>query len=132
VREIKFRAWNTAAKAMLHFENPKGIADGGDRYGMFLPAIESKMYIGGNYEIMQYTGLKDKNGKEIYEGDIVKISGPYFRKSIQEIMLIGYDTSRAWFGVVDVLHTVSLSAFDNEKDIEVIGNIYENPDLITA
>mgnify|MGYP000997845440 CR=1 FL=1 len=106
MREIKFRAWNDMKKRMEH-----------DVYK--------------EYEnLMQYTGLKDKNGVDIYEGDILKIEGAYFRKTIRENMVVEYDESRAWFGVLDVLHTVSLNNFDCEDDVEVIGNIYENPELL--
>jgi hypothetical protein len=132
-REIKFRAWNSSVKQMLHFSNPVGIAESEDRYGMFLPSTEGKMFIGGTYKIMQYTGLKDNKrtpeypeGQEIYEGDIVRIKGAYFKKTIAENFVIEYDESRAWFGVVDALHTVSLNTFNCEEDVEVIGDIYED------
>ena len=73
----------------------------------------------------QFTGLHDKNGKEVYEGDILRIKGRYFRKTIQEDMVVEYDESRAWFGVLDVLHTVSLNNFDFEDDVEIFGNIHD-------
>ena len=124
-REIKFRAWNSMAKKILHFGNPIGIMDNEDRYGTFFESLEGKMYCGGNYELMQYTGLKDKNGKEIYEGDIVSVMD-----------LIGPTTE-----LVDSV-TFENGAFrltrvrDFTLDecviehIEVIGNIYENPELL--
>jgi uncharacterized phage protein (TIGR01671 family) len=78
----------------------------------------------------QFTGLHDRNGREIYEGDVLRIKGRYFRKTIQENMVVEYDESRAWFGVLDALHTVSLNNFDCENDIEVIGNIFQNKELL--
>jgi hypothetical protein len=47
-------------------------------------------------------------------------------------MEVEYDESSAWFGVVDALHTVSLNEFDCESDVEVIGNIHDNPELLEA
>jgi uncharacterized phage protein (TIGR01671 family) len=79
--------------------------------------------------IGQYAGQKDKNVKEVYEGDILRITGRYFRKSIQEDMTVEYDESRSWFGVLDMLHTVSLNTFDFEDDVEVIGTIHDNKEL---
>jgi len=61
---------------------------------------------------MQYTGLKDKHGKEIYEGDIVKASWGYTGEVIFE----------------DIIYAKKECTISN--DIEVIGNIYENPELI--
>jgi uncharacterized phage protein (TIGR01671 family) len=84
------------------------------------------------YAIMQFTGLKDKNGKEIYEGDVGRINLPDigyvncvcdwnvagFRwKKINEMQGISANPSTSWSLVV--------------KDFEVIGNIYENPELLS-
>ena len=67
VREIKFRAWDKENKVMIY---PKGILFDGRvvnfNCGILEPFEE--------YELMQFTGLYDKNGKEIYEGDIIKYS----------------------------------------------------------
>jgi uncharacterized phage protein (TIGR01671 family) len=71
---------------------------------------------------MQYTGLKDKNGKEIYEGDIV--SFVYDHTGSVWTMAVDWDEKNAMFILKG--NSVSLSEFDGE----VIGNIYENPDLL--
>jgi len=121
MRDIKFRAWNTGIKKMLHFENPLAIMDGEDRYGMFLKSVENKMYLGGTYELMQFIGLKDKNGKEIYEGDIVHVFGGEFCQGFWE-----HDEV---ITVKDIRYCWELGEFENTI---VIGNIYDDPELISV
>ena len=72
------------------------------------------------YTVGQYTGLKDKNGKKIFEGDIIK-------NWFDEIGIVKYEQKRAAF-VVNNWKNVYILWTNN--DIEVIGNIFENPELI--
>lgn len=107
-RDIKFRAWDKMENIMCKVYEIDFRDEGG---------IETNHYIGsfGRYELMQYTGLKDKNGKEIYEGDIVNAYWPWEGTQLQITC-----SSLEWvFGF-------------NFKEMikEVIGNIYQNPELL--
>lgn len=114
MREIKFRAWNKVDAKMYH-SNFEVTADGRIRtYGIYEKVI-----------LMQYTGLKDKNAKEIYEGDIViGLTLP-----CSDSYVCQWDNEGATFVFYDKETDIYLgeAAF---KELTVIGNIYENPELI--
>lgn len=83
-------------------------------------------------ELMQFTGLKDKNGKEIYEGDIVKFSDCDDDVYVTPVV---WDKNYACFGVsFSGKYPISFDYLEefytDLKDIEVVGNIYENPELL--
>ena len=100
MRQIKFRAWDTQFKRML---NNVAVCDG------IVP------HIGHHCEVMQFTGLKDKNDKEIYEGDIVKAKYHWDEPHVIALPTDYYDFTEY--------------TLDGE-DMEVIGNFYENPELL--
>lgn len=109
-REIKFRAWN--GKQMLDWEWIKTM-----RYISHIIIDNSR-----DYQLMQYTELKDKNGKEIYDSDILttnsNVSGIVkFNRSSWEFQ---YGSSNSEY--LSFRHYKS-------NDFEIIGNIYENPNL---
>lgn len=113
-REIKFRAWDLDKKQM-NFCIFIGIGKIFNMTKSFKPKEEIK-----NSVLMQYTGLKDKNGKEIYEGDIVKT------ETVEGIGRIIYRDDFASF-VVDF----ESGCWDSmEVIMEIIGNIYENSGLL--
>ena len=95
--------------------------------------------------LMQYTGLKDKNGKEIYEGDLVKLTGWYYKNERQKekqdfdlVCRVEYDNTVACYNLIHVdLPGSYLKFFDvlivtHDRQFEVIGNIYSNPELLEA
>jgi hypothetical protein len=106
-REIKFRAWNTDHIPPTFDYFTLGELDNGDMMGI-KPCDEMP--------IMQYTGLKDKNGKEIYEGDVIQMADG---SRGQVIFKDGSFQHTAPFTINGLL-------FWNE----VIGNIYEHPHLV--
>ena len=141
-RIIKFRRWNGNIKKMDY--------NGGSIHGIFDSNLHDYkhldlnifiMNIQNQFDIMQFIGVRDKNKKEIYEGDIVKVSGFDF---------VGYKDSGVpdspYEEYQDIICPVSFSdamfcfASENHGDVpltavseslEVIGNIYENPELVS-
>jgi uncharacterized phage protein (TIGR01671 family) len=127
-REIKFRAWDKKNKQML------GISEIGNL--MFSYGENYDHITKYEAEIMQFTGLKDMKGAEIYEGDIVKWSdGDYKHPSNPRIAEVRFDPELSFFAfnVDRGGHKFGFSNFiytDTERHLEIIGNIYENPELL--
>ena len=112
-REIKFRAWDKINKEYL-YQNKNGLLIGEKSCMEISTAINDNSFI-----VEQYTGLKDKNGKEIYEGDIVS----HRYNPVGEI--VEYDEHYSGFEPF----RGDINCPDSETEAEVIGNIYENPEL---
>lgn len=117
-REIKFRGWYTGphVNRMLepNFNGPVNeIFNDPDNEGKVI--------------YMQYTGLKDKHGTEIFEGDIVKF---HYKRGIYKIgPVVWNDMFGSWdIDCTDFVAYKSLGKFNSVS--EVIGNIYENPELL--
>ena len=125
MREIKFRAWikDYVLMADVNFLNID--------YKEIVVMIDENDYeFGcGEYELMQYTGLKDKNGREIYEGDVyvhnVQDYVAGHPREINFIKPVTFEMGAFWVG--DML---LVDAIENDSESKVIGNIYENPELL--
>lgn len=119
-REIKFRAWDSDDKTMWYMEKLESDQLPNEVLSVFLDE-----YYG--CDLMQYTGIKDKDGKEIYEGDIVS------RPKYNLTYVVVFDEKNAGFELKRIpdksaLTFMELRAF--EEKTEVIGNIYQNPELL--
>ena len=123
---IKFRAWNKEDKIMVDLQKitPLALNDMMNtqlnlqgRSGLFIPFFKE-------LELMQYTGLHDKNNKEIYEGDIVKCT--VTENSADYLQIEAGDKH----SVLRIILIPDLYQEGLSDDGEIIGNIYENPELI--
>jgi hypothetical protein len=106
MRQIKFRAWNPHVKQIVNWEQM-----GDDHWDLWDEFADDKT-------IMQFTGLKDKNGKEIYESDLMK------HPEFDDLVTVNWAENGYW----------TLSGWDfmrtNPSLGEVVGNIYEHPELL--
>ena len=123
MREIKFRAWLYPYKRMAYEFNlfqKKGC------FHLWLPGEE---YSPDAFELMAYTGLKDKNGKEIYEGDTARTLG--LMDNI--VGTVQWSARAGWLiRPSDWAADLGYSLYEVRAFVEVIGNIYENPELLEA
>lgn len=122
-REIKFRAWDKRKNIMRDVECVGSVFSRSEVYDT---SNGRECVMNDHIELMQYTGLKDKNGKEIYEGDIlqdIRHDKYNWLVGFNEGSFVGYQSNcRTW--------DVRLRILTNTKAVQIIGNIYENPELL--
>ncbi len=145
-REIKFRAWDKEKKRMIFGPTQ----DSNHSSSWVFTMYESQKDILDQIVLMQYTGLSDKNGKEIYDGDVIM----YFREEIKSKKLykcpltgkiMPHSTSSEQKAIYEVKwknEDACWSPFHSRLDsyfylggceldeLEIIGNVHENPELL--
>lgn len=133
MRKIKFRAWD---KQKNEFYKPTHEAYKGNLFELLIAfsgslnahTMQGLVHESGSFPerfiLMQYTGLKDKNGKEIYEGDILKTDSGNKQViyNAPSFDLEDYDNGDYYEGQNPYCHSWN--------EFEIIGNIYENPELL--
>lgn len=137
MREIKFRIWDIKNKELLQWDDiwysvakvPDELVGGVP----WIPFISLAFKAEDKYVVQQFTGLKDKNGKEIYDGDILKAKNDEWPWKEDCGWVCYYDSDAQYRIAWDL---AGLSCEDNGSfaecyDIEVVGNIYEHTELLT-
>lgn len=112
----KFRAWDNECKIIREYDELKGLT---------LDALDAS-----NFELEQFTGLKDKNGKEIYEGDIVQYGNEEdmkFSVTFKQGVFYACNTLGSEFMVDTFLGSLAIG-----NRLKVIGNAHQNPELVEA
>jgi len=120
MRQIKFRAWDSKAKEWA-------FNIGLDIYGL-TGFLSNKEQMDKDLTFAQFTGLKDKNGKEIYEGDLINYTTSRLVDDVWEVIWHagGFYTRDKTKGLSPLVFPTLAST----ANIEVRGNIYENPNLL--
>lgn len=121
-RELKFRAWDIKNNQMIDWNTlTQSVWNNNSAQLLYSVMVLLKP----NYILQQFTGLQDKNKKEIYEGDIVKVKGTK-KVGVYTTEIIWH---RSGFKLLEN-KTYLMDFYITKSMVEIIGNIYENPELL--
>jgi hypothetical protein len=121
MREIKFRAWDTFKQIWSNYKINDGTVYFMDKNTGVWYGSYNKRY--KDFNLIQYTGLKDEYGDEIYEGDIVTLHNSKYK--------VIFNSKEARFVLKDPFFEMDIPFTNNNNErMEIVGNIYENPELI--
>lgn len=126
-RPIKFRIWSTTNNSM---SPPADFFEWVKNVGINADNEESIKEVTNSWILMQYTGLKDKNGKEIYEGDIVKLQHGIYEVEFDCGAFLTKPQNIDDGPILFTRESLETLFSWQEPIKEVIGNIYENPELL--
>lgn len=129
MREIKFRAWDKEKKEWVKNLNwsecePQANVENG------ILTMESNDF----FNWSQYTGRKDKNGKEIFEGDVVEMEEPVMESDVIKCEIVFYEGTfcAKWDRESQVTYFPLSECRLEEENVEIIGNVYSNPELLST
>ncbi|MDF3264344.1 YopX family protein [Lactiplantibacillus plantarum] len=130
---IKFRAWDKIQNKMLLPDNIEFI--NGQAYWAEASIGDNGSYsndgeadgIGALFELEQFTGLKDVNGNEIYEGNIIKSNYKYAQPKVSQIII---ENGNSYILGEDLATGNEMLVSDHISEIKVIGNVHENAELL--
>lgn len=118
---IKFRAWDNECKVIRDYDELKGLT---------LDALDAS-----DFKLEQFTGLKDVNGKDIYEGDILATSSMMYGDKVTDYLKVEWRENYVGFYCGEKPLYACLSEWDNDIKFaqtfpEIIGNVHTNPELL--
>ena len=140
-REIKFRAWDKNEKWMYKpiFTEEGAFVEGMKGYPAMIKRKEiislQRIFNNDNLIPLEYTGLKDMAGKEIYEGDILRAWESTILDEYYTVHQVKYFAEKSHYPAFDIFPSIDTDCngicyLVTEGATEVIGNIYENPELL--
>lgn len=130
MRQLKFRVWDNYGGFFLSSKGPEYAEQPNYFYNLGTPYNLSEVLNNTErFVVQQFTGLKDKNGKEIFEGDIIEYYIPWNEETVTRqvvydetfLQFMSYDLNRRGVFLYEVFEI---------KKLKVVGNIYENPELL--
>lgn len=130
MRELKFRAWDKENEEYMNGYDVLLKYDGSVISRYALAVFDTDMPV--NVIIEQYTGLKDKNGREIYEGDIIQEEIDFNSKMTDGVFtyVVEWDSDTLCYGLRGNSNSIHDELWEVNASVEIIGNVHENPELL--